>query len=180
MHFITFTRKTGTNGSEVAGRVARELGYELYGTEAIEDAAREMGFLREVRGVDEKAPSLVDRLFSRRPEICLDRLNSVIYELASRGSAVFLGRGSHILLRDFPCALHVRVVASFENRVAELIRRVFQLRPKGIIEALDLRRPIYRKTVNYGHFGRPEKDFLWERTDKVDQLRAQAGLGSAR
>jgi predicted RNA binding protein YcfA (HicA-like mRNA interferase family) len=109
MCFITFSRKMGTNGHEIARRVADQLGYKLYDTEAIENAAREMGFLKDVRKIDEKVPSLFERLFSHRPEMHLDRLHSVIYELASRGNAVFLGRGSHILLRAFKCALHIRV-----------------------------------------------------------------------
>ncbi|HJN15848.1 MAG TPA: methionine adenosyltransferase domain-containing protein, partial [Armatimonadota bacterium] len=53
---------------------------------------------------------------------------------------------------------------------------VFDLTPKGMIETLDLRRPIYRKTAAYGHFGRPDPDFTWEATDKVDDLRSAAGL----
>ena len=125
MYVITFTRKMGTNGSEIANRVANELHYSLYDTEAIENTAREMGFLEDVKGVDEKAPSLSERLFSHQPEIHLDRLNSVIYELASRGNAVFLGRGSHILLRAFTCALHIRVTASLDTRIQNLVERGF-------------------------------------------------------
>ncbi len=125
MHFITFTRKMGTHGSEVASRVANELQYSLYDTEAIERVAHEMGFLKDVKDADEKVPSLFDRIFSNRPEIHLDRLNSVIYELASRGNAVFLGRGSHILLRAFTCALHIRVTASLEKRIQNLMERGF-------------------------------------------------------
>jgi len=125
MYVITFTRKMGTNGSEIARRVANELHYSLYDTEAIENTAREMGFLEDVKGVDEKAPSLSERLFSHQPEIHLDRLNSVIYELASRGNAVFLGRGSHILLRAFTCALHIRVTASLDTRIQNLVERGF-------------------------------------------------------
>lgn len=125
MYFITFTRKMGTNGSEVARRVASELQYSFYDTEAIESTAREMGFLKDVKEADEKVPSLFERLFSHRPEIHLDRLNSVIYELASRGNAVFLGRGSHILLRAFKCALHIRVTASPEKRIQNLMERGF-------------------------------------------------------
>ncbi len=126
MYFITFTRKMGTNGSEIARRVANELQYSLYDTEAIENTAREMGFLKDVQEVDEKMPSLFQRLFSHRPEVYLDRLNAVIYELASRGNAVFLGRGSHILLREFKCALHIRVTASLEKRIQNLEERGFQ------------------------------------------------------
>lgn len=126
MYFITFTRKMGTYGSEIARKVANQLKYNLYDTEAIENSAREMGFLNDIKKVDERVPSLFERLFSHKPEIYLDRLNSVIYELASRGNAVFLGRGSHILLRAFKCALHVRVIASLEKRVENLESRGFQ------------------------------------------------------
>lgn len=126
MYLVTFTRKMGTSGSEIAMMVAGQLQYKLYDTEAIENTAREMGFLNDVKVVDEKAPSLFERLFSHRPEIYLDRLNSVIYELASRGNAVFLGRGSHVLLRTLKCALHVRVTASMEKRLRNLMKRGFQ------------------------------------------------------
>jgi cytidylate kinase len=125
MYFITVTRKMGTHGSEIARRVASELHYSLYDTEAIENTAREMGFLEDVREIDEKAPSLFQRLFSHQPEVHLDRLHAVIYELASRGNAIFLGRGSHILLRAFTCALHLRVTASLEQRIRNLMERGF-------------------------------------------------------
>jgi S-adenosylmethionine synthetase len=52
----------------------------------------------------------------------------------------------------------------------DLVRRHFELTPAGIIKHLDLRRPIYRKTAAYGHFGRNEPEFTWERTDRADSL----------
>jgi len=58
-----------------------------------------------------------------------------------------------------------------EARLAEAVREIFPLTPKGIIEHLNLRRPIYKKTAAYGHFGRNEDEFTWERTDKVEALR---------
>jgi S-adenosylmethionine synthetase len=61
-------------------------------------------------------------------------------------------------------------------RISQIIREVFDLRPRAIIETLDLLRPIYRKTAAYGHFGREIPDFTWERTDKVDLLREKAGF----
>jgi S-adenosylmethionine synthetase len=61
-------------------------------------------------------------------------------------------------------------------RIDELVREHFDLRPAAILRDLDLRRPIYAKTAAYGHFGRDEGDFTWERTDKADALRAAAGL----
>jgi S-adenosylmethionine synthetase len=62
------------------------------------------------------------------------------------------------------------------TRIEELVSEHFDLRPGAIIRDLDLMRPIYAKTAAYGHFGRPDHDFTWERTDKADALRAAAGL----
>jgi S-adenosylmethionine synthetase len=61
-------------------------------------------------------------------------------------------------------------------KIADLILEHFDLTPKGMIETLDLRRPIYKKTAAYGHFGRLDPDFTWERTDKAEELRKAAGL----
>lgn len=63
-----------------------------------------------------------------------------------------------------------------DEKLVELVRAHFKLTPKGIMETLDLRRPIYRKTAAFGHFGRTEPEFTWERTDKASALRADAGL----
>ncbi|MBC7216216.1 MAG: methionine adenosyltransferase [Burkholderiaceae bacterium] len=63
-----------------------------------------------------------------------------------------------------------------DAEIAKLVREHFDLRPKGIIQMLDLQRPIYSKTAAYGHFGREEPEFSWERTDKAALLRAAAGL----
>ena len=63
-----------------------------------------------------------------------------------------------------------------DSRIVELVREHFELKPKGLIQMLDLLRPIYRDTAAYGHFGREEPNFSWERTDKADALRADAGL----
>ena len=66
-----------------------------------------------------------------------------------------------------------------ERRIEELIRDHFDLRPAAIIRDLDLRRPIYRQTASYGHFGRPDLDLPWERLDRVEALRAAAGFEPA-
>ena len=58
-----------------------------------------------------------------------------------------------------------------DEKITEAVKRVFDMTPKGIIEHLRLRRPIYQKTATYGHFGRSDPDFTWERTDKVEELR---------
>lgn len=63
-----------------------------------------------------------------------------------------------------------------DEKLVDLVRAHFKLTPKGIIDALELRRPIYRKTAAFGHFGRTEPEFTWEKTDKAAVLRADAGL----
>jgi S-adenosylmethionine synthetase len=63
-----------------------------------------------------------------------------------------------------------------DGRITELVREHFKLTPKGIIEDLDLRKPIYRKTAAFGHFGRSEEGFTWEKTDRANALRKAAGL----
>ena len=63
-----------------------------------------------------------------------------------------------------------------EAKLTELVRAHFDLRPKGIVQMLDLLRPIYRKSAAYGHFGREDDEFTWEKTDKAAVLRAAAGL----
>src|SRR3954471_11502256 len=63
-----------------------------------------------------------------------------------------------------------------DEKLVELVRAHFKLTPKGIMETLDLRRPIYKKTAAFGHFGRTEPEFTWERTDKAASLKSQAGL----
>jgi S-adenosylmethionine synthetase len=65
------------------------------------------------------------------------------------------------------------------RRILELIEEHFDLRPGAFRQYLRLHRPIFQKTAAYGHFGRDDHDFTWERTDKADALRAAAGLGTA-
>jgi S-adenosylmethionine synthetase len=63
-----------------------------------------------------------------------------------------------------------------DDKIAQLVQAHFDLRPKGIIQMLDLLRPVYEKTAAYGHFGRDEPEFSWERSDKAAALRSAAGL----
>ena len=63
-----------------------------------------------------------------------------------------------------------------DEKIAEAVNRVFDLRPAAIIDKLNLRRPIYRKTTNYGHFGREDADFTWEKTDKAELLRKELSI----
>jgi S-adenosylmethionine synthetase len=63
-----------------------------------------------------------------------------------------------------------------EDQIEDLVRKNFDMKPLGIISQLDLKRPIYKKTAAYGHFGRNESEFTWEKTDKAQILRQSAGL----
>ena len=80
-----------------------------------------------------------------------------------------------------PLAIHVETFGTAkipETQIEGLIREHFDLRPAAIIQRFDLRRPIYRQTASYGHFGRPDLDLPWERTDEAIALR-QAAFGAA-
>ncbi len=78
-----------------------------------------------------------------------------------------------------PVSVHVNTFGTHrvgEDRISDLIRQVFPLKPRGIIEHLDLLKPIYRRTAAYGHFGREDQGFRWEMTDKAAELKAAAGV----
>ena len=78
-----------------------------------------------------------------------------------------------------PVSLYVNTFGSSkipEKEIEELVKKNFNMKPSGIISQLDLKRPIYRKTAAYGHFGRNEPEFTWEKTDKADVLKKAAGL----
>jgi len=66
-----------------------------------------------------------------------------------------------------------------DEKIAQLIHKHFDLRPRGILAMLDLLRPIYQKTAAYGHFGRDEPEFSWENLDRVEMLKADAGIRTA-
>ena len=86
---------------------------------------------------------------------------------------------AYVIGRNEPVSLMVNTFGTGkipEVRIKQLIEKNFDLSPRGMIERLDLRRPVYKKTACYGHFGRDEKEFTWEYTDMVDILRKEAGL----
>lgn len=121
MYFITFSEMVGTGGKSIAREVAKTMGYTFYGEEELMAAAKDMGYLADVREMDEKSPPLLDRLFSEKPKVHLDRLQSVIFDLARKGDGVFFGRGSQLLLNSFDCALHVLVTGSMEKRIERIV-----------------------------------------------------------
>lgn len=122
MYLVTISEMMGTGGETIGREVARELGYAFYGEKELTEAAERMGFVSDLKSLDEKAPALLERLFSEKPKIYLDRLQSVIFEVAKNGNALFFGRGSQLLLGSFDCALHVFVTGSFEKRVERVMK----------------------------------------------------------
>ncbi|HDT14757.1 MAG TPA: methionine adenosyltransferase, partial [Firmicutes bacterium] len=120
-----------------------------------------------------KDPSKVDRSAAYMARYVAK--NIVAAKLADKcevqlSYAIGLAKPTSILVNTFGTA------KADEERIGKAVEKVFKLTPKGIRMTLDLRRPIYRKTAAYGHFGRNDKDFTWERTDKTAALRRAAGI----
>lgn len=121
MYFITISEMFGTHGERIAKQVAKKLGYTYYGEDELFKVADEMGFLDDVKKLDEKGPTLFEKFFSERPKIYLNRLQAVILEVAKKGDAVFFGRGSQLLLHSFDCAFHVLLTGSMEKRIQRVM-----------------------------------------------------------
>ena len=174
MHFITFSRMMGSGGTEIARRVAEALGYAFVDTETIDKKAQEMGFLNSVEEADEKAPTFFQRFFSHKPAINLDRLNSVIYELAEQGDCVFIGRGGQMLLKSFTCAFHVRVIASHEKRIQNLMERDY---PKDVAEKAIDRSDHERSGFVKFAFGKNWEDpHLYDMVLNMDKLDTESAV----
>jgi cytidylate kinase len=122
MYFITVSEMLGSGGENVARKVAETLHYPFYAKEELYQAADKMGYLADVSHLELKSPHLLEKYFSDKPKIYLDRFQAVIYEVAKKGNALFFGKGSQLLLHNFDCALHVLVTGSLENRTARLMR----------------------------------------------------------
>ncbi|HEX6519561.1 MAG TPA: methionine adenosyltransferase [Streptosporangiaceae bacterium] len=133
------------------------------------------GFARHGGGAfSGKDPTKVDRSASYAARYVAK--NIVAAGLASRAEvqvayAIGVARPLSLMVDTFGTEKVPRAM------IVELVRSVFDLRPAALLRDLDLRRPIYRPTAAYGHFGRDEPGFTWERTDKADILRAEAGFG---
>jgi S-adenosylmethionine synthetase len=123
-----------------------------------------------------KDPSKVDRSAAYAARYVAK--NIVASGLASKAQvqvsyAIGVARPTSIMVTTFGTG---RIA---DDRLEELVAKHFDLRPKGIIQMLDLLRPIYQKTAAYGHFGRNEPEFSWEKTDKAEALAADAGIKRA-
>jgi cytidylate kinase len=124
MGLITISQNMGDEGLSIARQVAHHLDLELYDDEKLREEALQMGLRREdLQSLDEKAPGFFDRILSRKPDIYLDFMESVVFEVAQKGEGVIVGHGSQMLLRDFGCALHVLIASSEAARAERLIHQ---------------------------------------------------------
>ena len=124
MSLITITRDIGCGGMTIARKVANELKLELYDDHRLQEEAIEMGVSSEdLNSFGKGAPGLFDRLLSHKPEIYLDLMGAVVYEIAHRGQGVILGHGAYWLLKEFGCALQVRIYSSEGSRVEHLMNQ---------------------------------------------------------
>jgi cytidylate kinase len=123
MSLITISESIGCGGKAIAALVAKELKLELYDDRRLEEEAIQLGVQPEaLKDLDEKAPGIFSRIFSDKPQVYLDLLQGVVYEVAKRGQGIILGHGSQVLLRDFGCALHVRIYGSESSRIEYLMK----------------------------------------------------------
>ncbi len=121
MPLITVTRSLGSGGAEIARLVANKLNILLYDDEKFQEEAIKLGIRsKDLRSLDEKAPGLFDRILTNKPELYLDLMESVVYEVAKAGQGVIMGHGSQFLLGDFGCAFHVFIYASEACRIKNL------------------------------------------------------------
>lgn len=121
MTLVTITQNYGADGTAIARKVADELGVELFDDRKLQGLVQAAGIpLAQVDRFDEKAPGFLDQLVGYQPQRFLDILESVIYEVAQKGKGVIVGHGSQILLRNFDCAFHVRVISSVSRRIDNL------------------------------------------------------------
>jgi cytidylate kinase len=124
MPLVTITHSFGSSGPAIAREVAQNLAVELFDDDKLQHVALDMGVHKyELGGLAEKVPGMLDRLLTSKPQLYLDLLESVIYQVARRGEGVIIGHGSQLLLRDFGCALHVRIQADRQRRVESIVEQ---------------------------------------------------------
>jgi cytidylate kinase len=125
MSLITVTTSIGCGGNSVAQKIAEGLKLDLYDDDRLQQEAISMGYSSEdLKGFDQKAPGLLDRLLRRRPEIYNELMAAVVYEVAHRGEGIIIGHGASYFLKDFSCALHLRMHTSKQFRIQRLVNKM--------------------------------------------------------
>jgi cytidylate kinase len=139
MPLITVTTSIGCGAMSVSQKVADDLKIELYDDERLQQEALTMGYSSEdLKGFDEKAPGLFDRLLRRRPEIYNELMAAVIYEVAHRDEGIIIGHGATYFLKDFSCALHLRMHTSQQFRIRRLIDQL-KISPDTALKMIESR-----------------------------------------
>lgn len=124
MSLITITAGIGCGAAIIAGQVADSLGLAIYDDDRMQAEAIKMGLSSEdLKSLDEKAPGLINRLLLRKPDIYLDLMAAVVYEVARRGEGIIMGHGASFFLKEFKCALHLRLHASDNFRIHQLVKQ---------------------------------------------------------
>ncbi len=122
MTLISISQRIGSGGLDIARLLADRLQLQLYDDTKLHEEALDIGIPKEdIQGLNEKAPGFFDRLLTNKPEIYLNIMESVIYEVSKKNACVIIGHGSQMLLRDFGCALHVFIHSSVPARVQRLM-----------------------------------------------------------
>ena len=122
MGLITISEDLGSGGIEIARQVAGKLNIELYDDERLQAEAIKSDIgIDDFSRIDKKAPGFFDRIMGRKPDMYLDLMEAVVFEASRSGNGVIIGHGSQLLLRDFGCALHVRIQASREDRIQKFM-----------------------------------------------------------
>ena len=122
MSLITISQNLGSGGMAIARQVAEGLNIDLYGDNRLQAEALKLDIRSDdIGNLDKKAPGLFDRILGKKPDVYLDLMEAVVYEASRHGQGVIIGHGSQMLLRDFGCALHVRIHASRARRIHNLM-----------------------------------------------------------
>jgi len=122
MPLITINHSFGIDGKGIAQTVAQKLGVELFDDKKLLTIVTktEISTSTEYR-FDQQAPGFWERLRSREPQVYLDIMEAAVYDIAQNGEGVIIGHGSQMLLRDFSCAFHVRLLSNLNLRVENLV-----------------------------------------------------------
>jgi len=122
MGLITITRLLGSGGDYIATELCERLGYVLVDKDVVSREIEDRGLDRlHFEKIDERKPSLMDRFFNEQQHVYLHLIQTIFYEYAQKGNAVFLGRGGQVILRDLPNALHVRIKDERALRIKRLV-----------------------------------------------------------
>ena len=170
MYFVTISEMLGSGGENLARRVAEKLNYPFFAKEELYKAADQMGYLTDVSHLELKSPHLLEKYFSDKPKIYLDRFQSVIYEVAKKGNALFFGKGSQLLLHNFDCAFHVLITGSMEKRIVRLMRdlKVERAVAEKIIHTSDHDKAGFLKYAFNEEWLNPHLYDITINTDKLD------------